>query len=263
MRYGVFILAAALIAAPMADAYADVTVVSETTSADGVATLRTMYLTVDRIKVDMQKTALIFEIGAGKMVNVRKEEKEYMEVDINALGARMNDAAAMMKQKLESAPEAQRKVIETMMAQRGTVLGAQKAVTSYEKTGQSKSIGAWPCEMFHLKKDGKLVADMCIAKADEVGLTADDLMALRNLATMTIKSLPEVLVRNAAVADFDEQTKQIGFAGIPVEIAMYFDRGANSTMTVKSVDHAPIAPDIFAIPAGYTKKNMPGLTIGQ
>ena len=75
MQYGVFILAAALIAAPLAGAYADVTVVSETTGADGVASARTMYLTADRIKVDMPKAALIFEIGAGKMVNVMKEKK--------------------------------------------------------------------------------------------------------------------------------------------------------------------------------------------
>jgi hypothetical protein len=264
MRYGVFILAAALVAAPVAGAYADVTVVSETTGADGVASPRTMYLTADRIKVDMPKVALIFEIGAGKMVNVMKEKKQYMEVDVKALGARINDATAMMKQKLDSMPEAQRKMIETMMNQHGGLPGAQKAVaTTYEKTGESKTIGAWPCQMFRLKRDDKLVADLCIAKADAVGLTADDLAALHNLAATMVKSLPEGITRNGAVMDFDEQTKQIGFAGIPVEIGLHVNGAALSTTIVKSVDHAPIAPDTFVIPAGYAKKNMPGLTIGQ
>jgi hypothetical protein len=117
--------------------------------------------------------------------------------------------------------------------------------------------------MFHLKRDGKLVADLCIAKADAVGLTADDLAALHNLAATMVKSLPEGITRNAAVTDFDEQTKQIGFAGIPVEIALHLNGAALSTTIVKSVDHATIAPDTFVIPAGYAKKNMPGLTIGQ
>ena len=264
MRYGVFILAAALIAAPVAGAYADVTIVSETTGADGVASPRTMYLTADRIKVDMPKVALIFEIAAGKMVNVMKEKKQYMEIDVKALGARINEATAMMKERLDSLPEAQRKLVETMMAKRGGLPGAQKAVaTTYEKTGEIKTIGAWPCDMFHLKRDGKLVADLCIAKADAVGLTADDLAALHNLAATMVKSLPEGVTRNGAVMDFDEQSKQIGFAGIPVEIALHLNGEALSTTVVKSVDHAAIAPDTFAIPASYAKKNMPGLTIGQ
>jgi hypothetical protein len=262
MRHGVFILAAGLVGAPIAGAYADVTVISETTVADGVASPRTMYLTADRIKVDTPKFALIFEIGAGKMVNILKDKKQYMEVDVKALGARINDATAMMKQKLESVPEAQRKMIETMMA-RG-LPGAQKATaTTYEKTGESKTIGAWPCEMFHLKRDGKLVADLCIAKADAVGLTADDLTVLHNLAATMVKSLPEGITRNGAVMDFDEQSKQIGFAGVPVETTLHLNGAALSTTIVKSVDHSPIAPDTFVIPAGYAKKDMPGLTIGQ
>jgi Domain of unknown function (DUF4412) len=264
MRYGVFILAAGLIGAPVAGAYADVTVISETTGADGVASARTMYLTADRMKVDTPKFALIFEIGAGKMVNSLKDKKQYMEVDVKALGARINDATAMMKQKLESVPEAQRKMIEAMMAQHSGLPGVQKAVaTTYEKTGESKTIGAWPCEMFHLKRDGKLVADLCIAKADAVGLTADDLAVLHNLAATMVKSLPEGITRNGAVMDFDEQSKQIGFAGVPVETTLHLNGAALSTTIVKSVDHAPIAPDTFVIPAGYAKRDMPGLTIGQ
>jgi hypothetical protein len=31
-----------------------------------------------------------------------------------------------------------------------------------------------------------------------------------------------------------------------------------STTTVKSVDHGEIPPDTFAIPAGFTKKQLPG-----
>jgi hypothetical protein len=264
MRYGVFILAAALIAAPLAGARADVTVTSETTGADGVASPRTMYLTADRIKVDMPRVALIFEIAAGKMINVMKEKKQYMEIDVKALGARVNDATAMLKQRLDSMPEAQRKLIETIMAKHGDLPGAQKAVvTTYEKTGESKTIGAWPCDMFQLKRNGKLVADLCIAKADAVGLTADDLAALHNLAATMVKSLPEGITRNGAVMDFDEQSKQIGFAGIPVEIALHLNGAVFSTTIVKSIDHAAIAPDTFVIPAGYAKKNMPGLTVGQ
>ena len=98
---------------------------------------------------------------------------------------------------------------------------------------------------------------------DAVGLTADDLAVLHNLAATMVKSLPEGITRNGAVTDFDEQSKQIGFAGVPVETTLHLNGAALSTTIVKSVDHAPIAPDTFVIPAGYAKRDMPGLTIGQ
>jgi hypothetical protein len=133
---------------------------------------------------------------------------------------------------------------------------------SYQKSGDSKTIGAWPCQVFHQKKDGKLFADLCIAKADAVGLTAEDIAAIRALATAVTRSLPAIVKNNAAMMDFDEQTRQIGFSGIPVEAVLYRDGAAFSTTTVKTIDHAAIAPETFAIPAGYAKKAMPGLAGG-
>jgi hypothetical protein len=254
MRHGVFILAAALIAAPLAAAYADVTIISETTGADGVASARTMYLTADRIKVDWPKRAEIFEIGAAKMVSVSimKEEKEYYEseIDIKALDAR-TDSIAMMKQKAPS-----------LIGGAIDLPAPGPIVTSFEKTGESKSIGAWPCEMFEQKRNGQLVAALCIAKADAVGLISDDLTMLRKL-TETMNKTPIVgLAGNFAVLGFHAETKQIGFTEIPVEITRYLGRSVFTT-TLKSVDHAPIAADIFAIPAGHARKDIPVVTIGQ
>jgi hypothetical protein len=263
MRYGVFILAAALIAAPIASAYADVTITSEMTGANGVTEPHILYLTANEIKDDTPKVAIIFDVAAGKMGKIVKEKKEYREIDVKAFGARIIDATAMMKQKLQSVPEAQRKMIETMMAKHGGLPGAQKITTSYEKTGDSRTIGFWPCQMFHQKKDAKLIADLCIAKADAVGLTQDNQTELRALAESMTKLLPDGFPGNSSVIDFDEQTRQVGFVGIPVEAAFYLNGAVFSTTTIKSVDHATIAPDTFVIPAGYAKKALPGLTIGQ
>jgi hypothetical protein len=262
MRYGTFVFAAVLSVAPVT-AYADVTIASETAGAGGAPSARVIYVTAGEVKVDSPKTAVIFEIGAGKMVNILKEKKQYMEIDVNALGARVNDVAELMKQKLKSVPEAQRKMIEAMVAQHvGGASGGPKIQMSYQKSGDSKTIGAWPCQVFHQKKDGKLFADLCIAKADAVGLTAEDIAAIRALATAVTRSLPAIVKNNAAMMDFDEQTRQIGFSGIPVEAVLYRDGAAFSTTTVKTIDHAAIAPETFAIPAGYAKKAMPGLAGG-
>jgi hypothetical protein len=259
MRYGIFVFATALGMGPVAGAHADVTVASETVNVGGAATPRTIYLTATQIKVDMPKMALIFQVGSGKLMNVMKEKKEYMEIDVKALGARISGATAMMKQGLQSMPEAQRKMVEAMMAQHGASPDAPKIAMSYEKTGESKTIGSWPCQVFHQKRGGKQIADACIAKADDVGLTPDDLASLRALAETAIKSMPDVLKNNVPVTDFDDQARQIGFVGIPVELVVYANGAAVSTTTVKSIDHAPISADTFVIPADYAKKKMPGV----
>lgn len=262
MRYGLFMSAIVLTAAGFAaDAYADVTVTAETTIANGAPSPRAIYLTADQVKVDTPKSAIIFNTGAGSVVVVMKEKKEYMDLDLKAIGDRIASAEAMMKEKLQSVPDAQRKMVEAMMAQHMPG-AAPKIPTVYEKTGASKTIGAWPCQVFHQKKGSKLAADLCIAPADAVGLTADDLAAFHSLAAAVSKSLPDSIKNNAAVVDFDDQTKQIGFPGIPVETIVYANGAALSTTTVKSVDHSPIAADAFAIPAGYSKKKMPSFLGG-
>jgi hypothetical protein len=258
MRNGVLIIAAALTTAPVA-ARADVTVTSETVTAKGDAGPRTIYMTADQAKMDTPKMAIIFQIATGKATAIMKEKKEYMELDVKAIGAAASGVAALMKDKLASMPEAQRKMVEAMMGKRVASLDAPKIQMAYEKSGDSKTIGAWSCDVYHQKKDGKLLADLCIAKADAVGLTAEDLKPLRALAATMVKSLPEGIRNNAAVMDFDEQTKQIGFTGIPVEAIIYAKGMVVSTTTVKSVDHAAIGADAFAIPAGYARKEMPGL----
>jgi hypothetical protein len=262
MRFGVVISVAAFLLALGANAYADVTISTETTLANGAPSARVLYLTAGEVKVDTPKTAIIFELGAGKITTVMKEKKEYMELDLKALGDRMADAAALMKQKMDAVPEAQRKMIEAMMAQHAPGMSAPKTKTSYEKAGDSKTIGAWPCQVFHTRKDGRLVADLCIAPVDAVGVTPADLASFRALAQAMAKSLPNAIRNNASFMDFDDQTKQVGFAGIPVETIVYAGGNAVSTTTVKSVDHAAIAPDAFAIPAGFTKKKMPAFLGG-
>lgn len=257
MRYGVLIIAAALTGAPFA-AHADVTVVSETVTAKGDASPRTIYLTAEQAKMDTPKTAILFQIATGKVTAIMKEKKVYMELDAKAIGAAATAVSALVKDKLQGMPEAQRKMVEAMMG-KSAPSEAPKIRMAYEKSADSKTVGAWTCDVYHQKRDGKLVADLCIAKADAVGLTEDDLKPLRTLEQTFVKSLPEAIRNNGAVMDLEEQTKQIGFSGIPVEAIVYAKGVIVSTTTVKSVDHGQIAADAFAIPAGYAKKEMPGL----
>lgn len=245
-------------------AQAGVRITSDGTGPDGRKTQHVLYLAPDRAKIDLDTVAIIVRNDTGRIVTLMKDKHEYIEIDPKQLNARLNEAQAMLQQKLKAMPEAQRKQIEAMMAQRGTAPGAGAASepaleTTLEKTGQSRTVGAWPCQLFHQKKGADLVADLCIAPASALGLTRDDLASFRTMAEAMRKSLPDAVRRNAPISDFDAQTRQIGFEGIPIETVTYVNGRPSMTRTVKAVEHPAFAADLFDVPSGYTRKDMPGI----
>lgn len=254
MRYGAPFSIAALGALLATPALAAVEISSVAINADGKTSQHIVSLTSDRAKVDTERTEIIVRDDTGKLVMLSKEKREYTEVDSKELNARMSQV-----QQLQALPEAQRKQVEAMMAQRGMAgaISAPEAQPVYEKAGQTKTIGIWTCQLFHQKKDGQLTADLCIAPVASVGLTKEDVAAYRKFAEAMRKSVPPGARRNAALFDFDAQTKQIGFEGLPVETVIYQDGKPSITTTVKSIDHVPLAADAFEVPAGYTKRDMP------
>ncbi len=262
MRYGVPRAVVALSAALANPALAAVRITSEAVTAGGKTDEHTIYLTPARVRVDSEGSAIIFRTDTGKMLRLSKDKHEYIEIDPKEIGARVSAVQAQMQQRLQAVPEAQRKQIEAMLAQHGVAGGQPKqqaAGVVYEKTGQTKTVGSWTCQVFHQKRAGDLAADVCIAPAAAVGLTRDDLAALRAISDMIRKSLPDAALHNAALMDFEGQTRQIGFEGIPVESVVYRGGKSQVTTTVKSVDHAQIPADLFEVPAGYTRKEIPGL----
>lgn len=266
MRYGVALSIAVLGTVLGNGALAAVRITSQAVMADGKTSQHIIYLTPDRAKFDLDRIAVIVRADTGKMVTLMKDKREYMDIDPKQMSADIAAVQAQLQQRLQSLPEAQRKQIEAMMGQHGMpgAQGKQHAVeTTYEKTGQTRTVGSWSCQVFHQKKDGNLIADLCMAPVAAVGLTRDDLAAFRALGETVRKSLPDEIRRNAPMMDFDAQTRQIGFEGFPVEAAIYVSGKVRTTTTVKSVDHAPLPPDIFEVPAGYARKQIPDFAIGD
>jgi hypothetical protein len=153
-------------------------------------------------------------------------------------------------------PEAQRKQMEA-----GGMPGMMqpKPDSPYVKTGQNKMVGAWPCQVFRKSLAGSTTIDACFAPLSTVGLTHNDLAALKNLMERMQKAVPMASAMNST--DFDRQTQEIGFEGFPVETVTSVNGAPHTTSIVKSVQHLSLPADTFELPAGYAKQEMHG--IGQ
>jgi hypothetical protein len=171
----------------------------------------------------------------------------------------MNAMQATMEQQLKALPEAQRKQVEAMMAQRSGGASADTPPTiTYEKAGQSKTIGSWSCQVYHQKTDGQLTADTCIAPLSEIGAKSGDMDVFKSLSATMQSSVPPMFRRTVEKYDFAVQSQQIGFEGFPVETVTYSDGKPRMTTTIKSLTHGDVPADAFDIPAGYTKQDMMG-----
>jgi hypothetical protein len=175
----------------------------------------------------------------------------------------MDQARQKMQQQLQSMPEEQRKRFEAMMAQQGggPPGSAQPAAPTYEKAGSARTVGNWSCAPYRANIGMSGKEEFCIARLSDVGLTSDDLKGMKSFtAFMRQGFAPE---GGPAGFDYETMSKAIGFDGVPVQTTHYGEDGMiDMQSTIKSIDHESVPAAAFDLPAGYTKKDMPGGRMG-
>ncbi len=240
-----------------AGAHAEVQISAETfTIANGKTSPTTMYFAADRLKMDLDKIAIIYRGDTGTVFNVMKDQHKYIAFDPatqQRMGAMMSAMQDQMRQRMQSMPEAQRKQMEAALARTGTQ--ESKPSSPFEKTGKSKTVGSWSCQVFRKSLAAGMTIESCFAPLSAVGLTHDDLAALKGLMEGMRKTLPKVGDMNSM--NLDAQAQEIGFEGFPVETVTSAQGVTQSTSIVKSVQHVSVPADTFELPAGYTKQEMP------
>jgi hypothetical protein len=238
-------------------------ITADKVDADGKTSPQNLYVLPDRMKIDTDRFTMIYRTDTGKAINIMKDKHQYMEIDPKAMAAGMNAAQAAMQKQLQSLPEAQRKQIEAAMGHSaGGMMMGQGLDITYEKTSQTKQIGSWSCTVVHQKTNGTLSADLCMTPISTLGVTHDDLAVFKAFAESMRNALGSFGGRSLDMLDFEAQTKQIGFEGMPVETVLYIDGKVRSTTTLKTIEHKPISLDVFDVPAGYTKQDMPHFPTG-
>jgi hypothetical protein len=222
---------------------------------------RTMVLDTDRLHMSSATTDIIFRGDLNKVWVLRSKDHSYIELTpagIGQIGARMDQAMAQMKEKLAAVPDAQRKQIEAMMAAHGMGPGAASTPppVTYEKAGDSRTVGDWSCAPYRIVVGGKASSEVCIAKLSDLGLSRDDLTGFASFGAFAAKMTAAIGVMRSPMTtfNFDSMTKAIGFDGFPVQTTTKFGDGSRQiVVTLKSIQHEDPPAGAFDLPAGYTK----------
>ena len=233
---------------------------------DAAPQTRTMVLGADRLRISTAATDVIFRGDLSKVWVLRSKDHSYLELTpggLGQIGARMDQAMAQMKEKLAAVPDAQRKQIEAMIASRmGPGAASTPPPVTYEKAGDSRTVGDWSCAPYRIVVGGKASSEVCIAKLSDLGLSRDDLSGFASFGAFAAKMTAAIGVMRSPMTsiNFESMTKAIGFDGFPVQTTTKFGDGSRQiVVTLKSIQHEDPPAGAFDLPAGYTKIDFAGM----
>jgi hypothetical protein len=193
----------------------------------------------------------IFDGGKQVLYIVDPARKTYMEMtkaDVDRLSAQLQGSAAQMKAQLEKMPPAQRAQMEAMMK------GVQ-----HTRTG-SDTVGRWTCDKYDLTIGGQKIGEVCMVNPATLGFGATDFDVMRQMGTFYSAMAPLMPNQLSGVSGIDQR----GSSDFPVKTVIMMGQGQTVTTTEVIEAVRQTFPDsLFAVPAGFTKQDLPGAMGGR
>jgi hypothetical protein len=260
MKLGLGIAAVAAVAALTAPAArADIFVTMTESRGNGQPDREVfLYLEPDRVRLAVPGGGVIYRDDRKLLWAIDDSQRSYAEIT-PAMRQGMSDMMRAMQEQLRSMPEAQRKQLEQMLGQQGMQLpsgGQQSAPVTYTRTAPGKTVASWRCDEYEQRAGGKKTAELCLAGLADLGMRPDDVRALNALYAESQFAMQ--ITGRAEAFDMKRMAEAAGRDVLPIRAVIYDDNGQKQSETVvKSLRRAVIAPDIFEVPQGYAKRDMP------
>jgi len=251
-------------------AFAGVTIVSQVGARPGTTT----YADGDHLRFETppreaggRATVVLMDAVGKRMLTLDDATKTYVEIteeDMKRMRGRMDAMRAQMDERMKAMPPEQRKMMEQMVAKRGGQMpgsdGAAKPQEwTFQAMGQKKTINGFACEMYAVNVDGKLREESCVSPWSAGLIKKDDFAGLQKFGEEMSKEFgggnhPSA---HAVFMRFDKSP------GLPISrVHIDADGKRGEEEQIKSIKRGAIAPALFAIPAGYTKKELPTMPQG-
>lgn len=251
-------LSAAMILSAAASEAADgILIAQKTTSSSGTTTTHQSQIEKTRMRAETdaagRKMTMIFDGTAQVMRTIDDAAKSYTEMtkaDMEKMSAQMSGAMAQMQEQMKNMPPESRKRMEAMMAGRGAAAGPT-APTEYKKIGTDK-VGKWSCDKYEGTRNGEKVSELCTVPPASLGFTLGDFDVTRQMAEFFSKLVPQGADQMFRVGS----SAPNGFSGLPVRTVIFRNGAPSFTSEITDVSRQNFPDSLFAVPAGYTKRDM-------
>jgi hypothetical protein len=211
-----------------------------------------------------RKQVVVFDGAAQVMRMIDDDGKTYMEMsktDLDRVRGQMDGAMTQMQEQLKNMPPEQRARMEALMKGRGSAMpGAAATPTEYKKIG-TDTVGRWTCDKYEGTKNGEKVSEVCTVAPSALGFTPADFEVTRQLTEFFKSMMPQAAEGLFSIGSATPNPN--AFSGLPVRVVS-FRGGAIQTVSEMTEASRQTFPDtLFQIPAGYQKREFPGMGRGR
>lgn len=217
-----------------------------------------------KMSADGMDEYLIYDTGIGTITYVEPQERRYTQISRKALEANVQTVASLrntvspyMAGMLSSLSPSQRRMIEQRM---GGMLqppaagqGAKADIQTIDRG--THTIAGLRCKASGIMKQGRPVAEVCMATSASGRLSKQDFATLETMVTF---SRSVAAGAGGMLGGFEEQLEflAVDVDGVPVGVrSMEHDR----RYQVTSVSNAVLSDALFAGYGRYEKRELPGL----
>jgi hypothetical protein len=213
----------------------DLTIVSKTTIGTAEPIVTTQYFTAGKMRTSDGEHETIFDIASGRIQVLNPKKKEYYEFTREEMASVMNQAEQQL-----SGPALD------ILAKMG---GAKQIEAKLEKVGAPRKVAGYDCEPYVVTMMDSMRWEVCAAPTLPMPVQYLD----------ALKARYAILGPMAKRFDktFEEMKKIKGFplaTNASVSLMMIRQEFRSEATEIKK---GPVAASVFAIPAGYTKKDAP------
>jgi hypothetical protein len=235
-----------------AAAWADFRADYEVSGQGNVPALSRIEVGGKHMRTDAGNVSTLFDVDSGRLLLVEHDKHQYMDLAkvADTAGAAMAQANAA----LANLPPEQRAMIQQRMGALGNA--AAKVDVQVTPTGASDRVAGYACQVYRTDVNGRHSSDACLADVDAAGISGADRATLRS-AFQQLK----VMSKKMSAGMFKSPLNEMPADKFPVRIVMYGDdTGKTQTVQLKSIASSGADATDFAVPAGYSEKEvaMPG-----
>jgi hypothetical protein len=253
--------AAAMLSAAASEAADGILIAQKVTSASGTVRTSQIEIAKTRMRAESEgagghKMKIVFDGTAQVMRTIDDDAKAYTEMskaDLDKMSEQMSGAMAQMQEQMKNMPPEARKRMEAAMQGRGVPGGGATAPTEYKKIGTDK-VGRWTCDKYEGTRSGEKVSELCTVPPATLGFTPADFEVTKQMSEFFAKLVPQGGDQMFKIGS----PATNGFSGLPVRTVIFRNGAPSLTSEITDASRQNFPDSIFAVPAGYTKRDLMG-----
>ncbi|HEY5806934.1 MAG TPA: DUF4412 domain-containing protein [Povalibacter sp.] len=231
--------------------------VSRDLSGNRGETLMTTYAQNGQMRVDGDRDGYaIFKDDGLYAINTK--DKNYVLMDratMKKMADTINPAMKQMQERMAQMTPEQRAQMEAMMGRKMPGMGPPTE-QEIRKTARTDKVAGYSCSYVEVLEGGVLQDELCVvAPASLKG--GDELMASAQKVSTTMreifKDIDAAWIKQMVNRQMETYAK---IGGLPVLTRHFSEGKAVNETTLKSIRSESISATTFAVPAGYTRKDL-------